>query len=116
MIHEKDLQQAITECQAERNPNYHTCMKLAAYYYLYDRMQGPAEIPAGPAPAYSFAAGPDEEPSETLVLYDSGTDFADALAGKRVEDVWPVIDELMDVLGAIQPRLHNAVLQKIKNL
>lgn len=115
MIEEKDLKQAITECQAERNPNAHTCMKLAAFYYLFDRMQGPADNPVGPAPAYSFAAGP-EQPAETPIMYDSGTEFAEAIAGRDPEDIWPIMDELMDVVGAMHPKLYNAVLRKIDEL
>lgn len=114
MIESKDLQQAITECQAERNPNYHTCMKLAAYYYLFDRMQGPAKEPVGPAPAYSLANGP--APAETPIIYESGTEFADVIAGKQPEALWPVFDELMGVLQALQPKLYNAVLRKIEDL
>ena len=115
MIEEKDLKQAITECEAERNPNVHTCMKLAAFYYLFDRMQGPADNPVGPAPAYSFAAGPSQ-PAETPILYDSGTEFAEVIAGRDPEDIWPIMDELMGVLENLHPKLYNAVLRKIDEL
>ena len=38
MITEKDLQDAIAECQGERKPNANTCIKLAAYFTIYDHL------------------------------------------------------------------------------
>ena len=115
MIEAKDLQQAITECQAERSPNYHTCMKLAAYYYLYDRMREPDEERSGSAPSYSYAAGLAQQ-VENPTHYESDTEFAQAIAGKDYGKLFPILDELMSVLQAVQPRLYNAVLRKIAEM
>lgn len=49
-------------------------------------------------------------------MYDSGTEFAEAIAGRDPEDIWPIMDELMDVVGAMHPKLYNAVLRKIDEL
>lgn len=111
MITEADLRQAIAECQAERNPNAHTAIKLAAFYTLLDHLD-----PANPEPilpAYSFSAGPERDDS---IFYDSGTDFSQAIYGRKPEDIWPIFDELMDVLINLHPRLYNAVLRKIEEL
>ena len=40
MITEKDLQEAIAECQGERNPNANTCIKLAAFYTIRNELFG----------------------------------------------------------------------------
>jgi hypothetical protein len=46
MITEKDLKEAIAECEGERNPNANTCIKLAAFYTILDNMYGEkTEIP-----------------------------------------------------------------------
>ena len=111
MITEADLKQAIAECQAERNPNAHTAVKMAAFYTLLDHLD--PERPEQIVPAYSFAAGP--EPDNTII-YDSGTEFAQVIDGKQPHDVWPIIDELMEVLRNLHPRLYNAVLRKIEDL
>ena len=111
MITEADLKQAIAECQAERNPNAHTAVKLAAFYTLLDHLE--PEKPAPSLPAYSFAAGPEEKRD---IYYDSGTDFSQAIYGRKPEDIWPIFDELMDVLINLHPRLYNAVLRKIEKL
>ena len=34
MIREEDLQEAIAECQGQRNPNANTAIKLAAFYTI----------------------------------------------------------------------------------
>ena len=118
MINEADLLQAITECQAERNPNAHTCMKLAAFYTILDHTKGPAEKSAGP-PAYSYAAGPVEQaetPYKDIVEYDSGTEFSTAILGKDSKKMWAVMDELMKVVQTIQPRLYDATMRKIDEL
>ena len=38
MITEKDLQEAIAECQGERSPNASTCIKLAAFYTIKEHL------------------------------------------------------------------------------
>ena len=38
MITEKDLQEAIAECEGQRNPNANTCVKLAAFYIIKDHL------------------------------------------------------------------------------
>lgn len=112
MITEKDLLEAIAECQGERNPNAHTCIKLAAFYTILDHVTGKDETM--PVPAYSFAAGPVT--TEKHIEYDSGTEFSQAISGRVPDDLWPVWDELMDVLQAVQPRLYAAVLRQIDEL
>ena len=126
MITEKDLQEAIAECQGVRNPNANTAIKLAAYYTIYDHLYGTPSDEGTPAnggetfepyPAYSYAA----EPAETEPVFgyyggskDADLDFAEAIEGKYVDDIMPVLAELMAVLHATQPRLYKAVLAKIE--
>lgn len=117
MITIPDLQAAIAECQGERNPNANTCIKLAAYYTILDHVQESAPVVTERAeiPAYSFAVAP-EESTETRITYNSGTEFSSLINGMKAYDVWTVIDELMDVLQATQPRLYNGVLNQIREL
>ena len=111
MITEQDLRQAITECQAERNPNAHTAVKLAAFYTLLDHIG--TEKPAPSLPAYSFAAGP--QPADGIA-YNSGTEFSQVIDGRNPHDVWPIMDELMGILQNLHPRLYAAVLRKIEEI
>ena len=109
MITEHDLMEAIAECQGERNPNANTCIKLAAFYTIREHL-----FPASAkmeAPTYSFAAPPDQV--EKTISYFSDTEFGRAIEGKRAADVWPIMDELMDAVLVLQPRLYASVISRI---
>lgn len=105
MITRDDLEQAIAECQGERHPTASTCVKLAAYLTL------KRELFESPEPTYSFAASPPGADSDIHI--DSDSEFARAVEGRSPDDVWPVIDELMDTLSVVNPRLYAAVLRKL---
>lgn len=107
MITERDLEQAIAECQGERNPNANTCIKLAAFYTIRSEMFGrPAEEPMA-APGYSYATGP-------TIDYSSDTEFSQIITGRDPADVWPVMDELMSTLYVLMPKLYDSVLRKLQ--
>lgn len=44
---------------------------------------------------------------------NSETEFANTVNGRLASDVWPVIDELMTVLQATNPRLYAGVMRQI---
>lgn len=102
MIREQDLRDAIAECQGERNPNANTCIKLASYYTILDKM-------TPQIPSYSFE-------SANVMKYDSGSDFSKAIDGLDTNDVLGVIDELMETIEVLAPRLYYATIDKLKDL
>ena len=109
MITEQDLQAAIAECQGVKNPTANTCIKLAAFYTIKNEMFGNREQPSVDIPLYSYA----DKKTENTIDYDSGSEFSDAINGRQQDEVWPVIDELMQTLQAIQPRLYASVMRKL---
>ena len=100
MIREEDLLDAIAECHEEKNPNSHTCVKLAAYYTILNNIRNES--------GYSNAT--------EQVRYDSGSDFSKAVAGLSIEELMPVLDELMDTIEVLIPKLYNATLRKLREL
>ena len=98
MIREADLREAIAECQGERNPNANTCIKLAAYYTILNNMNEEA-------PRASFAAAE----------YHSNSEFGQVIAGVDTDRIMAVMDELMDTLEVLMPRLYNATIERLKN-
>lgn len=107
MITEKDLVEAIAECQGERNPNANTCIKLAAFYTILNNIRGePREVQE--IPSYSFT-------SEPMTL-DSDTDFSETIAGKDLVEVLEIMDELMTAISVYNPRLYAATLEKIAEI
>lgn len=109
MITEKDLQEAIAECEGERNPNANTCIKLAAFYTIKEHLF-PEAIPA-PVQAYSYA--PPPEPVENTITYDSDTEFGQRIHGRDPGEVWPLIDELTEALAVVNPRLYDSFIQRL---
>lgn len=121
MITLQDLNAAIAECQGERNPNANTCIKLAAFYTIRQEMfGGEAKPEAAPVlPGYSTQAAPGpvaQEQAETTIDFDSGSEFSRAIDGRDAYSVWAVMDELMEVLNATNPRLFNGVMRKIHEI
>lgn len=105
MITEKDLQEAIAECEGQRNPNANTCIKLAAFYTIREHMFGKVE--PRQEEQYSFSAQSD------AVAYESDSEFAKAIQGKDSAEAWALMDELMSTLQIVQPRLYDSVIRKL---
>lgn len=112
MIRLEDIEEAIAECQGQRDPNAQTCIKLAAFYTIKDAMFG-SKSATPPADGYSFAAAPASGQKPTIHI-ESGSDFARAANGMDVDDLMDIIDELMSVLQATNPPLFDAVLRKMR--
>lgn len=107
MIREEDLQEAIAEMQGQRNPNASTCIKLAAFYTILDHVREKNVEEPVSFTGYSY---------ENRVGYESGSEFAQTIADLDMEDVWPVLDELMETLKVLQPKLYNGVIRKLDGL
>ena len=107
MITERDLQDAIAECQGERHPTANTCIKLAAYFTIYDHLY-PKEIKK-------------EEVSQTIfqtvdedIIGDYGdSEFYRTIKGRKAEEVWAVMDELMETIQVINPKLYDGVMRQL---
>ena len=111
MITEQDLAAAIAECQGKRNPDASTCIKLAAFYTIKEHLFPSERIDNNGVSNYSYAAAPDQN-QDDIVVIDSDSEFAKLVDGRKQEEVWPVIDELMSTIKTLYPRLYTAVLDK----
>ncbi len=105
MITEKDLQEAIAECEGERNPNANTCIKLAAFYTIQNHLFGVPET-------YSHAVSPAIS-AGTVSVEGSDTEFGRLVEGMAADDVIRVMDDLMSTLEIVQPRLYAGVIRKL---
>ncbi len=106
MITERDLQEAIAACEGERNPNANTCIKLAAFYTIREQMF-PTKREQEPV-FYSQAV-----PQEYSTAYESDTEFGQAVRDMRMDDLMPIMDELMSAIQVLNPRLYDSVMRKI---
>ena len=108
MITEKDLQEAIAECEGQRNPNANTCMKLAAFYTIKQHMYGQDRVVDPPNyPRMSFASGPS--------LLNSGTEFATVANSLDQQKIMEVMDELMTTISVLNPKLYSSVMLKLQD-
>lgn len=104
MIKESDLLEAIAECQGERNPNANTCIKLAAFYTILEHLHKSDE-----KVAYSHSEPPQR------AVYESDSDFSRAIRGLNPDEVYEIVDELMDTVQVLIPKLYYATIEKLKN-
>lgn len=113
MIREQDLQEAIAECMGKRNPDANTCIKLAAFYTILNQLYPKQEQEQNvqPVPAMSFAA----EPNEQVIQWEGDSDFAQEVSGRAVSYIMPIMDELMQTVQVLQPRLYDAVMRKLND-
>ena len=104
MITEHDLQAAIAECQGQRNPTSSTCIKLAAFLTIKEHLFGKTEEIV---PQYSYSSG-------DVIEYNGSSEFARLVNGMSQSEVMKVIDELMDAVQVINPRLYASVIRKLQ--
>lgn len=93
MISEREINNAIAECE-ENASSFKDCEKLSVLYAVRDGMYG-------------------QQRPQAVAAYDSGSEFMRAINGKDWNAILAVIDELMDSVKAINPRLYDAVMRRI---
>lgn len=94
MISEKELLKAIEE--TERLPvSFQNCDKLATFYILLDHLR---------------SAGRQYSRSK------SDSEFMSVIADKNLDDVMPVLDELMQTLDVVNNKLYQTTITTLKTL
>ena len=108
MITERDLQEAIAECEGQKNPNANTCIKLAAFYTIREYMfPKPNENISIPSRSFS----PAEEVH--MVSYTGDSEFAQMVDGMPEDIAWEIMDDLMSTLSVLNPKLYNSIMRKM---
>ena len=90
--------------------SYPAYQKLANLYTIRNQMRQFEQ--QAPVQAYSSAAAP--EPTFTGRYGDS--EFLREIEGRSQEDVFRIMDDLMDTLQVANPRVYNGVMRKIRSL
>lgn len=103
MFTKAELMDAINEI-AEGRHSIQNCEKLAAIYTVLDHLYPDQEL------RYYSDNGTK---AETIVSYYGKSEFLNAISGKDAEEMWLLMDELMNTLSIINPRLYNGVMRKI---
>lgn len=101
MFSKNELLDAIDEL--ENSPStYQNAEKLATFYLLYDHLY----IKKEPVNRIELAR-------EVTIDRYGNSEFLEAISDKKAEDIWMVMDELMETLKMLQPRLYRATIEKI---
>lgn len=106
MITEKQLHEAIAECEGQRSPNANTCIKLASYYTILNQMNKHDDQFL--AQTYSRSTGDIE--------YESNTEFMELAKEKDVYEVWRLVDELVSTVQVLQPNLYRSFIRHMMEL
>lgn len=104
MITEKELLQAIQECEAEPITERKIC-KLADFYIIYDHLFGTPQTENRP-----------QKQIEKVLETNGDSDFLQAVNGKNAEKVLVIIDELLQATKALHPRMYDRILDKIQEI
>ena len=119
MITEKDLQEAIAECQGQRNPTSTTCIKLAAYYTILNNIKGVVDDEIRGAAAIkteSYNMSNANVPSSNKVIDYQFKDkvLQDGLHGKSMDYICDFVDDLMQALEYLNPELYRFAIRRLK--
>lgn len=116
MITEHDLQEAIAECEGQRNPTASTCMKLASFYTIRQHMFPQANELEGPpagAVGYSYSGDSLNYAEVGIIRTNAESDFGKLADGMAMQDFMSIMDDAMQTLSVINPRFYNSIMQKL---
>jgi hypothetical protein len=85
-------------------------MKLAAYYTIRDHLEAQGNAPVLPGRSYA-----PEPPQPETIQWEGDSEFARTIRGLPVSYIMPIMDELMEAVQVLQPRLYNGVISKLNN-
>ena len=117
MITEKEIEQAIKECLREPVTGNKRAV-LADLIIIQDYLFGePMQEQAAPQPMpmQSYSAPPIEQ-AETYIETTGDSEFLKAVDGRKAERVWPLINELVEAVKILHPRMYTTFIGKVQDL
>ena len=117
MITEKEIEQAIKECLREPvtgNKRAVLADLIIIQDYLFGEPVQEQEAPQ-PMPMQSYSAPPMEQ-VETYIETSGDSEFLKAVGGRRADKVWKLIDELVEVVKILHPRMYTTFIDKVQDL
>lgn len=106
----KEIEWAISELEQEES-SFPVYAKLANLYTVRNEMMGISSRQPQAA-AYSKEAAPASKPPAPY----GDSDFLQAVGKIPAADAWAVMDELMETLQAVNPRVYASIMRKLHML
>jgi hypothetical protein len=112
MIAERELLRAIAECESEPITSAKIA-KLADFYIVHDHLfgdRGDSGYSAAPPPA-------KEALVETATIKTDGdSEFLRTVDGRPPEKVWDILNDLVEAIKSLHPRMYAHLIDKLKDL
>ena len=96
MISIDELNKTILDLETNRDTTYATCERLAWLYIVRDHLA-------------------QKKSKEPLTLAGE-SEFLTAVNGKCGDAVWSIMNELMDTVNVLHPRIYESVIKKLNNI
>ena len=117
MITEKEIEQAIEECMREPvtgNKRSVLADLIIIQDYLFGAPMQAQDVPH-PMPMQSYSAPPMEQ-VETYIETTGDSEFLKAVDGRKADKVWKLIDELVEAVKILHPRMYTTFIDKVQDL
>ena len=117
MITEKEVEQAIQECMRDPitgNKRAVLADLIIIQDYLFGEPTRAKEVPQ-PMPMQSYSAPPTEQ-VEIYVETNGDSEFLKVVNGRKAERVWPLINELVEAVKILHPRMYTTFIDKVQDL
>ena len=117
MITEKEVEQAIQECMRDPitgNKRAVLADLIIIQDYLFGEPTRAQKVPQ-PMPMQSYSAPPMEQ-VETYVETNGDSEFLKVVNGRKAERVWPLINELVEAVKILHPRMYTTFIDKVQDL
>ena len=117
MITEKEVEQAIQECMRDPitgNKRAVLADLIIIQDYLFGELTRAQEVPQ-PMPMQSCSAPPMEQ-VEIYVETNGDSEFLKVVNGRKAERVWKLMDELVEAVKILHPRMYTTFIDKVQDL
>lgn len=118
MITEKEVAQAIEECMQEPvtgNKRAVLADLIIIQDYLFGEPTLAQEVKQTPMPMQSYSAPPMEQ-VETYIETTGDSEFLKAVDGRKADKVWKLMDELVEAVKILHPRMYTTFIDKVQDL
>lgn len=103
MLSKSELLKAIEDLE-DASPTFQNCQKMATFYTLLNAIyRSGGEI------------NPQVETFREEIIGDHGnSDFLRMIEGMESHEAWLIMDELMETIKILQPKLYDSVMRRIR--
>lgn len=108
MFTKAELVDAINEIEAGKH-SIQNCERLAAIYTVLDHLYDEPKVDFG----YSYD---NKVEVETTIGNYGNSEFLRTISGKPAQDVWRLINELVEAISVFNPRLMDKFIDKLNEI